>query len=293
MFPQTVAMQRNDLAHLQNQQESYDLVESQDVQPFAPNSRATLEYNRGALVGASSKTACLGWEAHDNALNSTVSEFSDFERLQLRSSNSASLSPRISNPQIDAVYLDQRAEDTQNQPIGAGVNNHSVPNPTEAVESWVFQEHPQSEQVHQGTAFVVETGMNVQEPATGDHANGPASAWEKRQAKRSKIRWQLWSTNSQSVAAFQNCHSEEIPPVLTQTCPEEERYIFESRWRHRKSANIWVNVEDDYFTRFKKRVRHSSLQMKYRRTRSKYMKWLREDVSQTPSLAARMTNNAT
>lgn len=77
-----------------------------------------------------------------------------------------------------------------------------------------------------------------------------------------------------------NCHGEEVPPRLKSTCPEEERCIFESRWRHRhqRGQDMWDSIQDDFAKRFNKSHGKEMLQMKFKRARSKYIEWLPKDV---------------
>jgi hypothetical protein len=75
-----------------------------------------------------------------------------------------------------------------------------------------------------------------------------------------------------------NCRGEEVPPVLKANCPEEERCIFESRWRHRhqKGQDMWDSIQTDFEKKFNKHGKEM-LQMKFKRGRSKYIEWLPED----------------
>ncbi|PWI72688.1 hypothetical protein PCL_09703 [Purpureocillium lilacinum] len=76
-----------------------------------------------------------------------------------------------------------------------------------------------------------------------------------------------------------NCNGEEVPPRLKSTCPEEERCIFESRWRHRhqRGQDMWDSIQEDFTKRFNKSHGKEMLQMKFKRARSKYIEWLPRD----------------
>ena len=81
-----------------------------------------------------------------------------------------------------------------------------------------------------------------------------------------------------------NCLGHEEPPRLKETCPPEERCIFESRWRnrHKKGQDMWDTIQADFQEKFNKTHGKEMLQMKFKRARSKYYVWLSEDVSKGP-----------
>ncbi|KAL4730680.1 hypothetical protein ACLX1H_002718 [Fusarium chlamydosporum] len=87
------------------------------------------------------------------------------------------------------------------------------------------------------------------------------------------------------LSEHKNCFGQEVPPALKSTCPEEERCIFESRWRHRnqKGQDMWESIQSDYKERFGKCPGKEMLQMKFKRGRAKYYEWIRKDVSRTGS----------
>ncbi|TFB02192.1 hypothetical protein CCMA1212_005605 [Trichoderma ghanense] len=76
-----------------------------------------------------------------------------------------------------------------------------------------------------------------------------------------------------------NCFGQEAPPLIKKNCPEEERCIFESRWRHRhqRGQDMWDSIQGDFQKRFDKRHGKEMLQMKFKRGRAKYYEWLDED----------------
>ncbi|KAI5467429.1 hypothetical protein BGZ63DRAFT_371220 [Mariannaea sp. PMI_226] len=76
-----------------------------------------------------------------------------------------------------------------------------------------------------------------------------------------------------------NCLGQEVAPQLKLSCPDEERCIFDSRWKHRnqKGHDMWESIQTDFETKFQKRPGKEMLQMKFKRGRSKYFEWLPED----------------
>ncbi|PNY24638.1 Uncharacterized protein TCAP_05422 [Tolypocladium capitatum] len=76
-----------------------------------------------------------------------------------------------------------------------------------------------------------------------------------------------------------NCHGQEVAPLLKNTCPEEEKCIFESRWehRHQRGQDMWDSIQRDFLKRFNKSHGKEMLQMKFKRARSKYIEWLPRD----------------
>lgn len=78
-----------------------------------------------------------------------------------------------------------------------------------------------------------------------------------------------------------NCYGEEVAPTLKDHCPDEERLIFESRWhfREKRGHDMWNHIQSDFAQKFKRSHGKEMLQMKFRRARSRYILWLRKDVS--------------
>ncbi|KAK2617057.1 hypothetical protein QQS21_000151 [Conoideocrella luteorostrata] len=76
-----------------------------------------------------------------------------------------------------------------------------------------------------------------------------------------------------------NCNGEEVPPSLKDSCPPEERCIFDSRWRHRnkRGQDMWDSIQKDFYDEFKKSSGKEMLQMKFKRARSKYIQWMDRD----------------
>ena len=87
---------------------------------------------------------------------------------------------------------------------------------------------------------------------------------------------------SEEIDEYKNCHGKEVPPTLKPNCPEEEKCLFQSRWdfRHAKGQDMWESMQGVYEERFDKPAPgKETLQMKFKRGRSKYISWLSEDVS--------------
>jgi hypothetical protein len=78
----------------------------------------------------------------------------------------------------------------------------------------------------------------------------------------------------------ESCHREEVPPVLKNSCPEEERFIFERQWchRHKSDEDMWHGIQGDFCERFNKNHSTDGLQIQLSRARSKYIQWSPEDV---------------
>ncbi|QPH18417.1 hypothetical protein C2857_003446 [Epichloe festucae Fl1] len=84
---------------------------------------------------------------------------------------------------------------------------------------------------------------------------------------------------STSVEDHRNCNGDEVPPSLKDQCPDEERCIFDSRWRHRnkRGQDMWDSIQSDFLKQFDKNHGKEMLQMKFKRARSKYIQWLPRD----------------
>lgn len=88
-------------------------------------------------------------------------------------------------------------------------------------------------------------------------------------------------------AEHKNCFGEEVPPTLKPDTPPQERCIWEARWKHRysKGQNMWDNIWSEYNKTFegqkvpKGRGARENLQMKFKRSRCKFLEWLPKDVS--------------
>lgn len=83
-----------------------------------------------------------------------------------------------------------------------------------------------------------------------------------------------------NVEEHRNCYGDLVPPQLKETCPEEERCIFESRWAHRdkKGQDMWDSIQEDFHRKFGRLLCKEALQMKLSRGRAKYIEWLGKDV---------------
>ncbi|KAI9171655.1 hypothetical protein HJFPF1_01141 [Paramyrothecium foliicola] len=86
-------------------------------------------------------------------------------------------------------------------------------------------------------------------------------------------------------AEHKNCYGEEVPPTLKSDTPPQERCIWEARWKHRysKGNNMWDNIWQEYNKAFeghkvpKGRGARENLQMKFKRSRCKFLEWLPRD----------------
>ncbi|RFU72566.1 hypothetical protein TARUN_9697 [Trichoderma arundinaceum] len=78
-----------------------------------------------------------------------------------------------------------------------------------------------------------------------------------------------------------NCFGQEVPPPIKKGCPDEERCIFDSRWRHRaqRGQDMWDSIQADFEKQFGKKHGKEMLQMKFKRGRSKFYDWLDQDAA--------------
>ncbi|KAK7430152.1 hypothetical protein QQZ08_003337 [Neonectria magnoliae] len=115
----------------------------------------------------------------------------------------------------------------------------------------------------------------------GSPRRRPVSAASGRVKKRSaKSRGNAKNPGAgDSVEEHKNCFGEETPPKIKSNCPDEERCIFESRWRHRhqKGQDMWESIQNDFKLRFNKCPGKETLQMKFKRGRAKYIDWIPKD----------------
>lgn len=122
---------------------------------------------------------------------------------------------------------------------------------------------------------------------TGSPRRKPAFQASGRVKKRHSKRPGASRTAAQEdpTSEHKNCFGEEAPPKIKSNCPDEERCIFESRWRHRhqKGQDMWDSIQNDYYNRFGKRPGKEMLQMKFKRGRAKYLDWISKDVSHSGS----------
>jgi hypothetical protein len=87
------------------------------------------------------------------------------------------------------------------------------------------------------------------------------------------------------AAEHKNCYGEEVPPTLKADTPAQERCIWDARWKHRysKGQNMWDNIWAEYDRTFEShkvprgRGARENLQMKFKRSRSKFLQWLPKD----------------
>lgn len=105
----------------------------------------------------------------------------------------------------------------------------------------------------------------------------------RKRATKRKVQARSGSHAADPADEHKNCLGEEVPPRLKESCPQEERFIFESRWKYRtqKGQDMWDNIQKDFEKRFQKQHGKEMLQMKFKRGRSKYIEWLPDDVSRS------------
>lgn len=105
----------------------------------------------------------------------------------------------------------------------------------------------------------------------------PRKSKQSRRASKSAVR----KGRSFEQEDHRNAHGEEVMPSLKSSCPDEERCILESRWKHRskKGQDMWEAIMKDYENTFNKPgTNKETLQMKFKRARIRYYEWLPEDV---------------
>ncbi|KHN98909.1 uncharacterized protein MAM_03371 [Metarhizium album ARSEF 1941] len=129
-------------------------------------------------------------------------------------------------------------------------------------------------------------GLKAEHPTT-DALRSPSDSPRRRpgiigasnRVKKTGRRKSTVNSQPDPAEEHQNCHGEEVPPTLKDTCPVEERCIFESRWRHRnkRGQDMWDSIQNDFFKEFNKSHGKEMLQMKFKRARSKYIQWLPRD----------------
>lgn len=113
-----------------------------------------------------------------------------------------------------------------------------------------------------------------------------------RRGKRQNSSTSMAPSLDQQVPEHHNCHGEEVPPELKAGCPDEERCLFASRWKHRhaRGNDMWDAIQTDYERDLGIAAPvKETLQMKFKRGRSKYIQWLPRDVS-TPLILPHENN---
>lgn len=111
--------------------------------------------------------------------------------------------------------------------------------------------------------------------------------------KKTKVRKSNSKKQTKSPQLEPSKEGDDAPPTLKETCPDEERFIFESYWRNCKNGgqDNWDTIQSEVFQIFHRSYNKAALQMKLGRARSKYLRWLPEDVSSHPSTCS-FQNNA-
>ncbi|KAL7943110.1 hypothetical protein V8C42DRAFT_329721 [Trichoderma barbatum] len=126
-------------------------------------------------------------------------------------------------------------------------------------------------------------GDAVRRSSSGSPRRRPATQGSSRVKKSRSSKRQGGSLRSQHQVdpgdEHKNCYGQEVPPPIKKGCPEEERCIFESRWRHRaqRGQDMWDSIQADFEKKFGKKHGKEMLQMKFKRGRSKFYDWHDED----------------
>ncbi|KAJ6785832.1 hypothetical protein PWT90_09613 [Aphanocladium album] len=96
-----------------------------------------------------------------------------------------------------------------------------------------------------------------------------------------------------SAMMLQRYWGGELPPQLKQSCPDEERCLFNMCWEHRlKEENyMWDFVEAEFQSLFNKTYTRDQLKEKLVRCRAKYIEWLPKDVSAQPRLTTTVSRS--
>lgn len=126
-----------------------------------------------------------------------------------------------------------------------------------------------SQQIQPRTPGVVETALSPRN----------SGVKKSKKPKPKIVRYQ--NVEYDLADTFKNCHGDEVPPPLKKDCPDELRCIFQSRWNHRekRGQHMWDAIQEDIASEFGKTIGKETLQMKFKRGRSKYYQWLDKDVS--------------
>ena len=84
-----------------------------------------------------------------------------------------------------------------------------------------------------------------------------------------------------SAMMLQRYWGGELPPRLKNSCPDEDRYLFNLCWQNRfkDEQQVWDSVEGDFNMAFGTAYSREELKEKLVRCRVKYIEWLPKDVS--------------
>lgn len=125
----------------------------------------------------------------------------------------------------------------------------------------------------------VQASIDGSHSVSGSPRRRPVSAASGRVKKRPAKARGRTTLPDDPLDEHKNCFGQEVPPTLKDTCPDEERCIFESRWKHRhqKGQDMWESIQRDFKNKFNKCPGKEMLQMKFKRGRAKYIEWIPKD----------------
>lgn len=112
-----------------------------------------------------------------------------------------------------------------------------------------------------------------------------------KHGKETKGKKKAKSRTLEQLKDGENRSVDEVPPALKNTCPDEERFIFECQWyhRHKSDEDMWDSIQDDFWKTFNQKHSREVLRMKFGRAKSKYIQWFPQDVS--PDFLSSNQNN--
>ncbi|KAJ3497352.1 hypothetical protein NLG97_g1976 [Lecanicillium saksenae] len=113
----------------------------------------------------------------------------------------------------------------------------------------------------------------------GYYPNGMENSFAQMQSQFQQQQLIYRTQQLNSAMMLQRYWGGELPPQLKQTCPDEERYLFNMCWAHRfKDENyMWDLVEAEFQSVFNKTYTRDQLKEKLVRCRAKYIEWLPKD----------------
>lgn len=191
-----------------------------------------------------------------------VSQISDQSPIPFQGSSQMSLKKYSLNPDIDPTMKETVLQD----PLS------------------IEQTQSEPDRMREETAS--KTGHTLQSLNFPSNSPGKGSILKKtNRGKESKIKKKTKLQQQDLLKDNENCHGDEVPPFLKNTCPDEERFVFECLWHHRHKPNqdIWDSIQDDFFKRFRQNHSREVLHMKFSRAKSKYIQWISKDVSPASS----------
>lgn len=128
-------------------------------------------------------------------------------------------------------------------------------------------------------------------PYNPHHPCHPRCRKSRRSSRRQTVSRRKAPQAENPEDEHKNCFGSEDPPPLKNNCTEEQRCVFESRWKNRyqKGRNMWDNIQSDVERAMNKSYNKETLQMIFTRGRQDCYDWHLRDVSltQTPHIVAR------